>query len=353
MESEKNETSLNELIIYIVAAIKFVLRKWRLLLIMAFFGSVMGYTYAYLQKPIYSATLTYALDDEKGNCALSGALGLASSLGLDVGSSGSGAFAAANLMELMHSRYLIEKTLLSEVAIYGTKTTLADYYLLTYGYKKKWEQNEKLNNISFESKVDRSHFSRIQDSILGTIASSIDKNQLTILQKDKKISIGTIEVKSIDEKFAKLFCETLVSRVSEYYIDSKSKKAQNNVNILQRQVDSIRNELNNAIMGVASANDNIFNLNTALSIARTPSTKRQIDVQANTAILTQLVTNLEMAKVVLLKETPLFQIIDRPIFPLRMEKKSKLISLLLGGVISMAIVVLILIVKKKSENYII
>jgi hypothetical protein len=92
--------------------------------------------------------------------------------------------------------------------------------------------------------------------------------------------------------------------------------------------------LNGAITGVATANDNAFNLNPALTVKRAPVAKRQVDVQANTAILTQLVTNLELAKVTLLKETPLIQVIDRPILPLKKENVGKLKSLLFGGIFS-------------------
>jgi hypothetical protein len=134
--------------------------------------------------------------------------------------------------------------------------------------------------------------------------------------------------------------------VSEFYIETKSKKAKNNVAILQRQADSIRNELNLAITGVAITSDNTFNLNPALNVNRIPSTKKQIDVQANTAILTQLVTNLEMAKVTLLRETPLIQLIDRPTLPLKKDKAVKVKFLLLWGILSGFLATMYLIIRK-------
>ena len=54
-------------------------------------------------------------------------------------------------------------------------------------------------------------------------------------------------------------------------------------------------------------------------------------MQANTAILTQLVAQLELSKVNLRKETPLVQLIDRPILPLPIEKTGKIKSFLLAG----------------------
>jgi uncharacterized protein involved in exopolysaccharide biosynthesis len=119
-----------------------------------------------------------------------------------------------------------------------------------------------------------------------------------------------------------------------------------NVEILQKQADSIRAELNSAITGVAAASDNVYNLNPAFNVKKTPSTRRQIDVQANTAILTQLVTNLELAKVVLLKETPLIQPIDQPIFPLKKKKTSKLNSIVMGGALCAFLSILYVLIKK-------
>jgi uncharacterized protein involved in exopolysaccharide biosynthesis len=66
-----------------------------------------------------------------------------------------------------------------------------------------------------------------------------------------------------------------------------------------------------------------------MNVKRVPSVNRQVDVQANTAILTELVKNLELAKVDLRKETPLIQIIDTPLLPLPYEK----LGILKGGCI--------------------
>ena len=129
-------------------------------------------------------------------------------------------------------------------------------------------------------------------------------------------------------------------------METKSKKARMNMAILQKQTDSIRGELNSAITGVAVANDNTFNLNPALNVRRTPSARRQVDVQANTAILTELVKQTELAKVTLRKETPLIQVIDRPILPLAKERFGKAKGIVMGGFLAGFLVVMGLITRK-------
>ena len=341
---DNDEISLKELVLKIKEWYQFLISKWRLIIFAGIIGGLIGFTYAYCQKPTYKAVLTFAMEEEKsGGGGLGGALGLASQFGIDLGSSGGGAFSGANLIELMKSRKLVEKTLLSPIEVDGKAQSLVEYYLAFNEIKKDWDEKPLLKNVSFPIDADRTKFTLQQDSILKNLAAGLIKKDLVISQKDKKVSILSIEMNSTNEQFAKVFCETIAKETSEYYVEIKSKKSKMNVDILQHQADSIRAELNSAITGVAAAADNVFNLNSAMNVRRTPSARRQVDVQANTAILTQLVGNLELAKVTLRKETPLLQIIDRPSFPLEKEKVGKLKSLVLGGFLAGFLTVLYLV----------
>ena len=341
---DNDEISLKELVLKIKEWYQFLISKWRLIILAGIIGGLIGFTYAYFQKPTYKAVLTFAMEEEKsGGGGLGGALGLASQFGIDLGSSGGGAFSGANLIELMKSRKLVEKTLLSPIEVDGKAQSLVEYYLAFNEIKKDWDEKPLLKNVSFPIDADRTKFTLQQDSILKNLAAGLIKTDLVISQKDKKVSILSIEMNSTNEQFAKVFCETIAKETSEYYVEIKSKKSKMNVDILQHQADSIRAELNSAITGVAAAADNVFNLNSAMNVRRTPSARRQVDVQANTAILTQLVGNLELAKVTLRKETPLLQIIDRPSFPLEKEKVGKLKSLVLGGFLAGFLTVLYLV----------
>jgi hypothetical protein len=270
-------------------------------------------------------------------------MGLASSFGLDLGGGGGGLFTSSNIIELMKSRLVVEKTLLNPVNVAGKEISLVEYYLEINKIRDTWSKSPFLAKINFPANADRSKFCLEQDSILYGISSALTKNNLTIAQKDKKSSIISLTVITESELFSKLFCEQLLKETSDFYIETKSKKARLNVDILQHQADSIRAELNSAITGVASASDNVYNLNPALNVKRTPSTRRQVDVQANTAILTQLVAQLELSKVSLRKETPLVQLIDRPILPLEKDKVGRLKSLVLGGFLTGFITMLYLI----------
>jgi len=331
---DKDEITMKELVVIIKEWLIFLKSKWKAIFIVGIIGALISLTIAFFEKPIYKAVLTFAMEEDKATMGggLGGALGLASSFGIDLGGAGGGgAFAASNLAELMKSRLLIDKVLLEPVNINGKIITLAEFYIQIYDLRKNFLfKKSPLINIHFLPNTDRSNFTLQQDSLLQEIHKSLIKENLTIIQKDKKISILTLEVNSINELFSKIFCESLAKETSDFYIETKSKKAKINVSVLQRQTDSVRNALDGAITGVASETDNVYNMNPAFNIKGAPSKKKQIDVQANTAILTNLVVQLELAKITLRKETPLIQLIDHPILPLEKEKFGKLKSIILG-----------------------
>jgi uncharacterized protein involved in exopolysaccharide biosynthesis len=342
---ENDEISLKELVVKIKEWVAYLKTKVLLIVFMGLIGGVLGFTYAYFQKPTYKAVLTFALEEDKGGGGgLGGALGLASSFGIDMGGGGGGAFAGSNLMELMKSRLLVEKTLLNPVLVNKDTISIAEFFIRNNKLRESWDKKPALKNIQFLPNADRSKFSLQQDSILQTLYKAVtDTKSLNIAQKDKKVSITSIEVVSENENFSKVFCENLVKEISDFYIETKSKKARLNTEILQKQADSIRGELNGAITGVAAEMDQVYNLNPAFNVKSTPSKRRQVDVQANTAILTQLIAQLELSKVTLRKETPLIQVIDKPIFPLEKEKVGKLKSLILGGFLAGFLTVLYLV----------
>jgi hypothetical protein len=326
-----DEISLKELIQKIQEWIAYLKTQWKLIIAIAALGGILGFVYASFQKPSYLATTTFVLEEDKGGGGLGGAMGLASSFGFDIGGGGGGLFTSSNIIELMKSRLVVEKTLLNPVQVGAKVITLADFYIQVNELKEEWEGKPEIEMLNFPINTERPKYSLLQDSILLTISEKLTKENLLIAQKDKKVSIISLTVNTKNELFSKLFCEQLLKETSNFYIETKSKKARLNVELLQHQADSIRAELNGAIIGVAEATDNVYNLNAALNVRSSPSKIKQLDVQANSAILTQVAAQLEMSKASLRKETPLVQIIDRPILPLEKVKLGRLKSIQIGG----------------------
>jgi uncharacterized protein involved in exopolysaccharide biosynthesis len=184
--------------------------KWVIILIAGIFGSAIGLTYAFFQKPTYTATLSFALEDEKTSSSggLTSALGLASSLGFDLGTNtAGGAFSGANLMELMKSRTLVEKALLNPITVANKTTSLVEYYIEFSKLRQLLDEKIELVNLHYAVNDDRTKFSLEKDSVLGEIYKKLigenDDGALNVSQRDKKISIINVDVKTENELFSK------------------------------------------------------------------------------------------------------------------------------------------------------
>lgn len=344
--SQDDEISLKELILKLREWYRYLLSKWVIILIVGTIGAVLGFAYASSNKPVYAAACTFVLEEGGSAGGIGQYAGIASMVGIDLGGGGGGIFQGDNIIELYKSRSMIVKTLLSEVEIDKKKQLLIDRYIDFNELRKAWSKKAELKDIQFNLKSGES-FTRIQDSVISSIAADINKNYLNVGKLDKKLSIIKVEVKAKDEPFAKCFNNEIVKNVNDFYVQTKTKKSLDNVAILQQKTDSVRAVMNGAVYTAVAVSDATPNLNPTRQVQRVvPMQRAQISVETNKTILGELVKNLELAKMSLRQETPLIQVIDQPVFPLAKEKFGKAKGIILGGVISGFLVVLILLIRK-------
>jgi hypothetical protein len=346
-----DELSMKDLYIKIRNTVYYLSSKWMIILCFIIIGSILGFVYTRYKIPIYTASTTFVLEESGGNGAggLGQYAGIASMVGLDLGSGGGGIFQGDNLLELYRSRNMLKKTLLSHYESEGKAQLLIDKYIEVYNLRKEWDSNPRLQGITFVQK-NEGVATRMQDSLISAIANNIRKSILFVGKPDKKLNIIEVDVKSKNEDFAYAFNKAIVQNVNDFYVQTKTKKSLDNLNILQHQTDSIRRSLNGAISNVAASLDANPNANPSRQILRVPSQRRQIDAEANKAILTELVKNLEVSKVSLRRETPLLQIIDDPNLPLEKDILSKSKGIVFGAAIGAFLIVIFLLLRKLFAN---
>lgn len=334
---------------------RYLLGKWYWILIFGIVGAGLGFLYANSQKPIYTATTSFVLETGGGSTGLSQYTGLAALMGIDMTSGGGGLFQGENIIELYKSKSMITQTLLSEAVFDGRKQLLIDRYIDGNELRKRWKKPE-LKNIKFTSAniYDSPSEQLLHDSIILHIVKSIDKANLAVLKPDKRLNIIKVSVVSNDELFAKAFNESIVQNVNEFYLKTKTKKAKDNVGMLQKKVDSIKSILSGAIYHAAQTMDATPNLNPTRQVQRlAPVQISQASAEVNKAILSQLIQNLELSKISLQRETPLIQVVDNPILPLDKEKVGKLLSLVIGGVVGVGVFLVVVSLKRFIKNIVI
>lgn len=338
----EDEISFKELILKLIDWWKFLITKWKSILIVSILGGLLGLTFSIFKRPVYTAEATFVLEDGDKTGGLGQYAGLASMVGIDLGGGGGGVFEGDNILELYRSRKMIEKTLLSKDTFDNKLEILINRYIEYNKLRNKWE--DELKNINFN--IPQNQFTLKHDSLVSQFVKDFNKSFLDVSKPDKKLSIIKVSFKSKDELFAKSFANNIVKNVNDFYVDTKTKKSSENLAILQNQADSVKNVLNNSLRRVASSVDANPNINSVYQKLRVPTQERQVDVQASGAVYQEIVKNLEMAKVTYRREKPLIQIIDEPVLPLKNNRMSSLILISLGILFTTSIYILFEISRK-------
>lgn len=324
-----NQFTLKEVIQNLREWLLFFISKWKTLVVAGVLGLILGALVSIFKKPVFHAETSFVLEESDG-ASLSQMSGLASLVGVNLGSLGStsGLFQGDNIMELYRSDRMLGETLLSP---FSEDQLLIDRFVEFEELDKKWASKVDIPAMDFS--IPRDQFTVAQDSVVQQVSKLIRENQLSVAKPDRKLSIIQVSISSKDDLYAKVFNETLVEKVNTFYFETKTKKTGENLQILQTQADSVRAILDESIAEYASATDRVPNVNPLLNSAQVESRKRQIDVQATAAVYQEIVKNLEIAKVNHRNNSPLIQIIDSPRLPLKRSEIRLVKGMVLGAII--------------------
>jgi capsular polysaccharide biosynthesis protein len=288
---------------------------------------------AYLaQKPNYEAKASFILTES--NPSGGGLSSLGAQFGIDIaGLTGkSGLFAGDNILDILKSRTIVEKVLLSKVdsSLGSNSATLIDLYLDFSKLKNKWKNiSPELAGVQFNS-IDKNNI-RLQDSVLYVVYKQIVKKNFNAERLNKKGSIILINSQSTNEQFSKLLTERTLKASRDMYIDIKTSNAQANVTRLEREADSLKKILNAKSYQTASLM--VADANPAYKQGLVPMELTQRDKTIAMSIYGELVKQLELSKWALAQQTPVIQILDMPKYPLE-DNKFKFIVYLLVGILT-------------------
>jgi hypothetical protein len=346
-KSQEQKVSVWELIIRFNRTITYLFSRWKILLIAGIIGALLGLMVSLLKKVQYEANLTFVLEEQKSS-SLGAYAGIAAQFGIDLGNSSSGIFSGDNIMEFLKSRLIVEHALLSDTSIDGRDITLADLYLDMSGLKNKWSNKPRLREINYPVGSDPNKLSLLQDSVIEEIYEKVAKNNLTVDKPDKKLGFIQITTRSYSELFSQIFTERLVSGAIDFYVKTKTQRSRANVNNLQKRADSILYLLDQKTYSLAMNQD--LNQNPARKIAQLDQDISTRDKYILTTMYGEVVKNLEMAKMTLAQETPIIQIVDRPIMPLQKIRIGKSMGMIVGGVVVILLGCVFLLVRRKLKS---
>lgn len=342
-----DEISLKKILISIKFWLNFLISKWVIIILFGAFGGLIGFINSYNKKPIYTSVCTFVLEGGSNGSQGTGIQGLASIQGMTSsmgmgGLQGSGGgiltiFQSNNYNALYKSRKILLRTMLSNDSFNSKKMKLIDYYIDFNKYRESSETKTLFENINFS--INEEKYTSRHNQIINFILSDI-KEIFTVQNAEVGAPVLSIKVKSEDSLFSKIFSEKIIESVNQFYIETKSQKIKENYQIIESRVDSLKRELYNAMSGVAIAQENIPNINSALQIIKLRPQQKQIEVSFLQSMYTSAANELEIARNEIRKIHPFILIIDRPTFPLQVTEGNPLFGMLIGLVVALILSIL-------------
>jgi hypothetical protein len=343
---EEEDYALITLVRKWTASFRFLLGFWKVIAMAGIIGLILGLVVAWYKPVTYTANLSFVVEESKqGGGSLVSAL--AGQFGFDVGSMGgsSGMLAGDNVLELLKSKSLIKKTLLTPFKD-SSNFSMADQYIIANDLKEKWKNSSKVGrDISFPS--DKVTYSRLEDSLLQSVIKKISEDELSISKPDKKLNFFDIAYTNRDEKLGQQLCQRLLNITTDFYIETKTRRIRHNIERLQERADSLGNLLDKKTYSAARATQGLIDINPSYTTEAVSAEISSRNKFIQSTVYGEIVKNLEVSKTALIQETPTFQIVDYPELPLKRNRLGYLFAAFFGTLIGSVIMAVYLRLQKK------
>lgn len=332
--------SLKEVINRFRGLVAYLIGQWKLIGAVAVGFASLVSVYSFFIKDVeYSAETTFVVQSG-GKGVNNDVSSLASAVGISLGGLGqsSSLFNSENILKLTSSYRLMRKTFLEIDTFDTAPQRLITRYITEKEILQKWQKD--LPDFTYEVPLEQMTVEH--DSLLKLVLEKFNK-QLVAEKVDRRLDILSIKVTDTDERFAKIFNEALVKNVNEFYIETKTLKTGENLKILHKQADSVKQVLDQALIDYGLESQRVPNPNAIKYNALVGAQKLEIDLQVAAAVYQEVLKQLEVAKITHQTNTPIVQVVDEPIYPLENSEpkvlKLIIINLILGGAMCVAFLV--------------
>ncbi len=344
MTNYNNEIQIKDILIKLSNYKAYLFSKKFTIIFISGIFFVLGVAFELLSEKEYTAELTFVVENNQQAGGSFGSMsGLASQFGFDISGSSSSTFSQDNILKLLKTRGVVVATLMQNRKVDNIDDLLIEHYLHLNNIKDSWKTNKDFNSFSFNGML-----TQVNDSISGDVWMNIIENKLVVELQSNEANIINLSYVSENEEFAKIFVETLIEQMSEMYIAHQTAQASKTLNFLRSRSDSVFIELEIAEEEFAKVKD--INQRIVKASGRLKELQLMRSVEVLNTMYLEIVKNLEISKLTLLNQTPIIQIIDRPILPLKVEKKSKIFLGLLGAFLGGFLSLFFFVFKKLFED---
>ncbi|TDE16552.1 hypothetical protein [Dyadobacter psychrotolerans] len=294
-----------------------LLKNWLMLIVLPLLGFGIGYGLDfYLKTPNeYEASVVFNLGGSQSSSMgdVAGLLGLGNAPDANI-------FTGENFFYFVKSRPVIERNLMKEVDVNGTKMIFANFFIDSSGIKEKeWEDHPEYHNFHFTSsdikKLDMN--SRIVLNQL--VVKAADATEIGPLER--KSSFSQLATRMENERLSGMWVTTLLKTVEEMYTENQTQKTRRQLRLLENRRDSLGRVLGIAENRLAREMDiSAQVLDPYVKVTANRSEKKSAFLQQ---MYYEAMGSAERMRMSLVREAPLFTEIEGIKVPLDMKSKDK------------------------------
>ncbi len=355
---QEEQVSTKDLIKKIIGIFNLIGSQWKILLISVGIGTIVSILLDAkdIKETEYVAEIQFNLESGGGGQnQMGGFAGLAGAFGMGGmgGASSNDLFSGNNFGLMISSKTLYERALMKEVIIGGKKTLFINFFKDSSDIvKKEWggdlmhEPNKAAIAYRFQPKKP-SDFTKQENMLISTIYEKLE-SQTQLQPLDKGGSIMILSCVTNSELLSKVWIETLLETLKEFYVEVRTQKTREIYDIQLKRLYELEGKLNSTDRQLATTT--FQNLNAVDPTA--PMRQQQIS-RSNSYISTQYFTQMasvEQLKMALIHQTPLFTVLQPVRLPLLQKTYTIGGNTKLGGFLGFFLCLAFIIIRKTYQE---
>jgi hypothetical protein len=356
---QEEQISTKDLFQKIINVFRLIGSEWKLLLIGIAVGTLVSILLDIknFKESQFYGEIQFNLESGNPNQGgMGGFAGLANAFGVPGGMGGAQSndlFSGGNFGLVISSKTLYEKALMKEVIVGNRKTLFINYYKDSSDIKRnEWggdlfhEPNKEAINFRFVPKSPE-QFTKNENELVATIYEKLLK-QTELKPLDKNSSIMILSATTNNEMLTKIWIETLLQTLEEFYSDVQTKKTKKIYDIQLERLNELQGKLNSTDRQLAITT--FQNMNAVDPTA--PMRQQQLN-RNNTFISNQYYTQMatvENLRMLLIHQTPLFTLLQPVRLPLLRKDYTIGGSTKLGAFLGFFICLVFIIIRRTYQE---
>lgn len=346
----EDQFSFNDIVKKLVSFKNLIVRNWKILILSIILGTLGGFLFERLTRkpPIYVAKIVFNMENGSSGGGGGGLQDLASAFGISGGNSASaGLFSGDNFIELLKTKNLYNRALLTRVNVFGKNYIFGNYYLEKSGILKD-ELEDDVEMQTFKFKHDMYDSATTDERSKVRLVQNYLMPYTLVANDSKKASFLSLAVTTRNDTLSYIWANLYLKIVTDFYKETKIVKTKELRDLIKHRVDSLKRELyrtQSQAARYADQNQQIIVQEGLIEQQRLQTNSGQLQ-----GMYFEAMKNLDNLNFSMAKETPLLSRIDDAELPISAEPDPTKKGIIIGSIIGLLLAIIYVAFKESLKE---